>query len=205
MAKTTITFSDLENLFLNNGVLTIRSYQSSDFANLNKQFDVRHFEWYFTEYNTCDEFVNEKLLAYKKQEALLYVIIENKTQDIVGVSCFYEISLQHRRLEMGATWFGRAYQGKFYNSMSKLLFLEYLFDSLGFNRIQWKTDGLNLTSQAAMRKLGFVEEGVLRKHAITPSGRVRDSVVFSVILDEWAVTREIIEQRVKNKVAMLVK
>jgi RimJ/RimL family protein N-acetyltransferase len=199
MENSKLNFSDLTHLVIEHPLLTIRPYQDSDFSGLSEIFDREFFTWFFTDYASCADFVAEKMNEVAKGDFVMYVLIDNQTNKIIGTSSLLEISLRHRRLEMGSSWLAKKYHGSHYNALAKYLFIEALIEKLGFLRIQWKTDALNQKSQVAMRKLGFVNEGTLHRHAITYSGRVRDSVIFAVTDISWNEVRQIIQQRIKDK------
>lgn len=198
-----MNFNELANLTFSNDLVTIRRYQESDFAGLNQIFDPEYFMWFFTNYACCQEFVTEKMSDYEQQKLIMYVIIDNKTGCIIGTSSLYEISFRHKRLEMGSSWLAKAYHGSQYNAVAKHLLIDSLIKQCGFNRIQWKTDALNTKSRAAMSKLGFVYEGTLHRHAITYTGRVRDSLVFAVTDESWQEISQIIQKRILEKQSRL--
>lgn len=194
-----LKFNDLANFEIVHPELTIRRYQDSDFAGLAAIFEREFFRWFFTNYADCAEFVAEKMAEFEKGNLVMLVIVENSTQQIIGTSSLYEISLRHKRLELGSSWLARQHQGKHYNALIKLLLIDYLIMSLGFNRLQWKTDALNEKSKQAMLKLGFIYEGTLRRHAITASGRIRDSLVFALTDLDWERVKLVIKARVADK------
>lgn len=194
-----MNFHDLANLEIVNPLITIRSYKEEDFANLDAIFDPEFFKWFFTNYSTCKEFVSEKMAEYAKDNLVMYVIIDNSTNKIIGTSSLYEISFRHKRVEMGSSWLAKQYHGTQYNALAKYLMIDRLINKLGFNRIQWKTDALNEKSKAAMTKLGFIFEGTLHRHAITYSGRVRDSLIFAVTDQTWPEISQVINKRIQDK------
>ena len=197
-----LKFNDLANFEIVHPELTIRRYQDSDFAGLAAIFECEFFRWFFTNYADCAEFVAEKMAEFEKGNLVMLVIVENSTQQIIGTSSLYEISLRHKRLELGSSWLARQHQGKHYNALIKLLLIDYLIMSLGFNRLQWKTDALNEKSKQAMLKLGFIYEGTLRRHAITASGRIRDSLVFALTDLDWECVKLVIEARIADKIKL---
>lgn len=197
-----LKFNDLANFEIVHPELTIRRYQDSDFAGLAAIFEREFFRWFFTNYADCAEFVAEKMAEFEKGNLVMLVIVENSTQQIIGTSSLYEISLRHKRLELGSSWLARQHQGKHYNALIKLLLIDYLIMSLGFNRLQWKTDALNEKSKQAMLKLGFIYEGTLRRHAITASGRIRDSLVFALTDLDWECVKLVIEARIADKIKL---
>jgi RimJ/RimL family protein N-acetyltransferase len=117
--------------------------------------------------------------------------------DLVGSTSFIGHSPAHRRVEIGATWYAPACWGTPVNPECKLLLLRHAFDVWGVNRVSFQTDALNLRSQRAIAKLGAVREGVLRQDVVTHTGRVRDSVIFSVVASEWPAVRERLEARLR--------
>lgn len=194
-----MNFQMLADLKIANDLVTIRRYQDEDFADLNKIFMPEFFQWFFTNYSDCQQFVAEKIAEYAKNNLVMYVIIDNKTQQIIGTSSLYEISFRHKRIEMGSSWLAKSYHGTQYNASAKYLLIDTLINKLGFNRIQWKTDALNEKSQAAMIKLGFKFEGTLNRHAVTYTGRVRDSLVFAVTDITWPEISQVILARIRQK------
>src|SRR4030095_155250 len=103
------------------------------------------------------------------------------------------IDLANRRLEIGWTWVAPAYQRTAVNTEAKLLLLTHAFERLGVNRVELKTDALNQKSRTAIARLGAVEEGTFRKHIVTASGRVRDTVYYSIIDTEWPTVKRRLE------------
>jgi N-acetyltransferase len=114
---------------------------------------------------------------------------------LVGSSSYLDVTPEHRRVEIGATWHHPEVWGTAVNPECKLLLLGHAFDAMRVNRVALVTDALNLRSQAAIAKLGAVREGVLRSDRITQGGRVRDSVIFSILAAEWPAVRTRLEQR----------
>jgi RimJ/RimL family protein N-acetyltransferase len=84
------------------------------------------------------------------------------------------------------------------NTECKYLLLKHCFEGLKLNRVQLKTDGRNIRSQKAIEKIGATKEGVLRKHFILPDGYVRDTVMYSVISEEWNRIKEKLEEQMKK-------
>ena len=101
-----------------------------------------------------------------------------------------DIRPEHRSLEIGSTWIGRAYHGTKINPECKLLLLQHAFENLGCLRVQLKTDERNLQSRAAIEKLGAKFEGTLRKHMVLHDGFVRNSAMYSITDEEWPAVKE---------------
>lgn len=113
---------------------------------------------------------------------------------IVGTSSLHDLFPQHRRVELGSTFFHPDARGGAVNPASKRLLLQHAFDS-GIVRVEIITDGINARSQAAIAKLGAVREGLLRRHKITHTGRVRDTVMFAVTDQDWPEVRARLDAR----------
>lgn len=113
---------------------------------------------------------------------------------IVGTSSLHDLFPMHRRVELGSTFYHPDARGGVVNPASKRLLLQHAFDS-GMVRVEIITDGVNTRSQAAIAKLGAVREGVLRRHKITHTGRVRDTVMFSITDQDWPDARARLDER----------
>jgi len=104
---------------------------------------------------------------------------------IVGSTRFYDIYPTNRKCAIGYTWLAKTAQRTAVNTEAKLLLLTHAFETWNCLRVELITDVLNEQSRTAILRLGAKQEGILRKHLILPNGRVRDSVVFSIIVEEW--------------------
>jgi len=103
----------------------------------------------------------------------------------VGMSCFLNIDDSRQTLEIGSTYYRPALRGTGFNRRCKAMMLARAFDC-GFRRVEFRVDARNSRSQAALTSLGAVREGVMRADRITWTGHVRDTVLFSILRDEWA-------------------
>jgi RimJ/RimL family protein N-acetyltransferase len=126
---------------------------------------------------------------------LSFAMVLTETGRAIGSTSFLDIRPAHRGLEIGATWIGKDYQGTYVNPENKYLLFRHCFETLDTLRVQLKTDGRNLHSQRAIAKLGAKYEGTLRKHIIMPDGYFRDSVMFSVLEEEWPEVKAGLEER----------
>lgn len=108
----------------------------------------------------------------------------------LGTTRFYDMAAIHRRLAIGSTWYVPEARGSLVNAEVRWLSLSHAFETWQVNRVEMITDPRNLASLAAMKLLGAVREGVIRRHLIYKDGRVRDSVLFSIVREEWPAVRQ---------------
>jgi N-acetyltransferase len=121
-----------------------------------------------------------------------FTIHSVRDNNIIGMSRYYEINPKEKRLAIGYTWFVPEVWGGVYNKECKLLMLSYAFEVLQYNRAEFHVAHQNIRSQKALEKIGAVKEGVLRKHGYRNDGARRDTVIYSIIDDEWPVKKEIL-------------
>ena len=126
-----------------------------------------------------------------------FAIILRDQGRAIGVTSYLDIRPQDRGLEIGFTWVAKLYQGTLVNPECKYLLLRHAFEEQQAIRVQLKTDLRNLQSQRAIEKLGAAREGVLRQHMIRPDGYVRDTVMYSIIAEEWPLVRQRLEERMR--------
>ncbi|WP_441250975.1 GNAT family N-acetyltransferase [Kitasatospora sp. McL0602] len=134
--------------------------------------------------------VDDRLQEVEDGSCVAFAVISLESGKAIGVTCYFDASATNELLEIGGTWYGRAYWRSAVNTEAKLLLLTHAFDELGMGRVLWKTDHLNERSQNAIRRLGAQYEGTFRRHRRRPDGSWRDSVHFSMLRDEWPAARE---------------
>ncbi|HLF29039.1 MAG TPA: GNAT family protein [Anaerolineae bacterium] len=127
--------------------------------------------------------------------ALPFVTIEQSSGRAVGSTRFGNIDRANRRVEIGWTWIGLKWQRTSVNTEAKYLMLRHAFETWGCIRVELKTDSLNARSRAAILRIGAQEEGTLRNHMITDSGRLRHSVYYSIIDSEWPEVKTRLEEK----------
>lgn len=139
--------------------------------------------------------VDAALAAQADGRELPFTIRHARHGRVLGSTRYRAVALEHRRLEIGNTWLRASAQRTAANSECKLLLLAHAFETLGCQRVEFVTDVLNERSRAAIRRLGAVEEGVLRSHMVMADGRVRDSVIYSLVREEWPAAKARLEAR----------
>jgi RimJ/RimL family protein N-acetyltransferase len=137
-----------------------------------------------------DEWFHHALARYRADEHFPFAVVRRSDDKILGTTRFYDMSAIHGRLAVGSTWYVPEARGSLINAEVRWLTLSHAFDVWAVNRVELITDPRNLASRAAMKLLGAVQEGVIRRHLIYKDGRVRDSVLFSIIREEWPTVRD---------------
>lgn len=137
-----------------------------------------------------ERYVRSALADQMLGKAVPFVTIERESGTVVGSTRFGNIDTANRKTEIGWTWINPKWQRTVINTEAKLLMLTHAFEVWKCIRVEFKTDIKNERSRNAMKRIGCVEEGVLRNHMITESGRFRDSIYFSIIESEWAKVKE---------------
>jgi N-acetyltransferase len=140
-------------------------------------------------------YVQAALQMQTDGSALPFAIIDPSYGKVVGSTRFAGIEKNHRRVEIGWTWIARPWQRTVLNTEAKYLMLKHAFEALGCMRVELKTDSLNERSRTAILRLGAKEEGILRNHMVTQSGRVRHTVYYSIIDAEWPVVKAALERK----------
>jgi RimJ/RimL family protein N-acetyltransferase len=144
-------------------------------------------------------FIRTQLADQEKGTALPFATIDQASGKIVGNTRFMNIDMPNKRVEIGGTWIAKSWQRTAINPEAKFLMMRHAFETLGCNRVEWKTDALNTQSRNAILRLGAKQEGIFRQHIVTWSGRLRDSVYFSVIAPEWPDVKRALEAKIKVK------
>ncbi|MBO0870285.1 MAG: GNAT family N-acetyltransferase, partial [Micromonosporaceae bacterium] len=132
----------------------------------------------------------EALAAAHRGGRVPYLQRDPGTGEIIGTTSYVSPDPYDRKVAIGYTAIGRRWWRTGVNPESKLLLMRRAFEELGAVRVEWQTDIRNVRSQAAIERLGATREGVLRKHRRRPDGTWRDSVLYSLTVDEWPVARD---------------
>jgi len=137
------------------------------------------------------------IVADAGDAALRLAQVDVASGKAVGFTNYMDVSEAHRTLEVGGTWIGRPWWRTALNTEAKLLVLGHAFEALGANRVALKTDIRNVRSQDAIARLGARREGVLRHQYVRKDGSLRDTVLFSVIPEEWPAIRSRLRERLR--------
>ena len=142
-----------------------------------------------------DSYIDNALKRSDGVHDLAFAVLLKAEKRYVGMTRYLNIEEAHKKLEIGSTWYEPATWGGPVNPECKLLLMQHAFETLKFNRVEYKTDARNARSRAAILKLGATQEGIFRKHMIMADGHVRDSVFFSIIDTEWPAVKAGLERR----------
>jgi RimJ/RimL family protein N-acetyltransferase len=141
------------------------------------------------------------LADHEAGKRVVFVVTDKHSGRIAGSMCYGNLSEPDRRLEIGWSWLGSDFRGQGINRWVKYLLLEHAFEDLGAERVEFKTDVLNLQARAGLRNIGAVEEGVLRSFNPMPDGRRRDAIYYSILRAEWPEVKAQLATRPKVTVA----
>lgn len=146
-------------------------------------------------YQDMEQYVQVAIKGFEGETDLPFVVVDQKTNEIVGSTRLYSISNDNKTVELGQTWYHPSVHRTSINTECKYMLMQYAFEELHMLRVQIKTDLRNEKAQSAIERLGAVKEGVLRNERQLPNGYVRDAVVYSIIASEWPVIKEQLLQK----------
>jgi RimJ/RimL family protein N-acetyltransferase len=145
-----------------------------------------------------EDYVRGALAEQAAGRALPFATVEKASQTVVGSTRFGAIDPPNRRVEIGWTWLAPRWQRTALNTEAKYLMMRHAFEQWDCVRVEFKTDVLNTKSRQALLRIGAKEEGILRSHLITATGRIRDTVYFSVTAPEWPAVRAALEAKLRD-------
>lgn len=179
-----------KTLILQNDLVLLRPLKASDYEDLTEiSFDSDIWKYNVTSASNEKElkkWIDDSLVSKKNNQRYPFVIIDKISKRILGSTSIGNVSLFDKRAEIGWTWLGTDFQSTGINKQCKFLLLQYLFDELKFERVEFKTDVLNIKSRKALKNIGATEEGILRSHTSMHDGRRRDTIYYSILLNEWS-------------------
>lgn len=142
-----------------------------------------------------DRLVDKAMTEQQHGESVVFATVERSSGRVIGSTRFMNIDRVNRRAEIASTWIAPGWQRTVVNTEAKYLMLQHAFEVWQCIRLELKTDALNQQSRSAILRIGAKEEGRLRKHLVTWSGRVRDTVYFSILDTEWPEVKTQLEGR----------
>jgi RimJ/RimL family protein N-acetyltransferase len=169
---------------------------------LEHALDPDLWRWTLSQVSTAEDLKRYLETALREREqgrSLPFAHVLRATGRAIGSTRFGSMEPRHRRVEIGWTWIGRTHQRTAVNTEAKFLMLRHAFETWGCMRVELKTNALNTRSRAAMLRIGCVEEGTLRHHAISDHGVVRDTVYFSILQREWPDVKRRLEAMMQRR------
>lgn len=153
--------------------------------------------WYTSVPNEerVDGYIDFAMREKAAGRSLPFVVIQKATGKIIGSTRYCNAEPAHKRVEIGYTWYGKSYQKTSVNTECKYLLLTHAFEALSAAAVEFRTHWHNQASRAAIARLGAKQDGVLRNHRIDPDGCYRDTVVFSIINQEWPTVKKGLEHK----------
>ena len=190
-----MNFSFEQDLVFENEVALLRPILEEDWENLlpvaTKDTDLLQFSPYpiFTK-NLLQTYLARAVENRLNQIRYTFIVFDKRAKEYAGSTSFLNISNQDDRLEIGGTWYGKEFQRTGLNRNCKYLLLEYAFDFLGAERVEFRIDERNMPSRKAIEKIGGIYEGTLRRHTLLPDGYRRNTVCYSILSEEWEELKE---------------
>jgi RimJ/RimL family protein N-acetyltransferase len=189
-----MSWADLAATRLENEHVLLRPVEPADRASLRAiAMDPGIWRYFVTRIESdadFDAFFDASLADQDAGRRVVYHITDKRIDRAAGSMSFCNISEPDGRLEIGWSWLGRDFQGKGINRWAKFLLLQQAFVTMGAERVEFKTDLLNVQARKGLRNIGASEEGTLRSFNPMPDGRRRDAVYYSVLRQEWPQVRE---------------
>lgn len=181
------------NYILQDDKVLLRPLQSDDLQYLLTFAINEPNTWQYSLKSAAGEeamrnYINEALAARQAGKEYAFIVYDKATGQYAGCSRFYDIQPQYQTLQLGYTWYGEKFRGTGLNKRCKLLLLQHAFETLGMARVEFRADNKNQRSIAAMKSIGCTVEGVLRDHLPLSTGGRRDSIILSILKDEWYTT-----------------
>lgn len=153
----------------------------------SKAFGEKFYRWF-----------DKALECLHENKHLPFAVRNISDKKLIGSTRYYDIQSENRRLTIGYTWYVPEVWGSIVNPECKYLLLKYAFENLLVNRIEFAIDSRHSHSRAALKKIGAIEEGMLRHHMVLEDGFIRDTAIFSIIKPDWPTIKLNLETRLKN-------
>ena len=189
-----------KNYVLDNGFVQLRPLVASDFEHLLPYSMNEPELWTYSLTPASGEenlrnYIATALQGRIENTAYPFIVIDKRFNQYAGSTRFYDFSQTHQTVSLGYTWYGKDFQGTGLNKNCKFLLLQFAFEHMKVQRVEFRADAKNKKSIAAMKSIGCTEEGILRSNCAAPNGR-RDSIVLSILKYEWfsRVKRELLKK-----------
>ncbi|MDC2888152.1 GNAT family N-acetyltransferase [Psychrosphaera algicola] len=148
--------------------------------------------------STIEDYIKRALADQELGLALPFSVWHKPTNKIIGCTRFCNVVAKNKRLEIGFTWYAKSFQKTSVNTECKQLLLKHAFEKQLAIAVEFRTHWHNVKSQAAIRRLGAKQDGILRNHTIEADGVLRDTVVFSIINSEWPSVKKSLDFKLQQ-------
>ena len=184
------TFDFESDIILENERVLLRPLQVSDGSLLGHYVNEEPDLWQYSLVaidNSADleKYIQTAIEARAHKTAYAFIVFDKLLNEYVGCTRFYDMQLAYQTTQLGYTWYSKKCWGTKLNENCKHLLLEFAFDQMGLERVEFRADNNNKRSIAAMQKIGCTVEGVLKNHLPMPNGKRRDSIVLSILKEQW--------------------
>ena len=146
-----------------------------------------------------DEYIKKALDLRENAGWMPFIVREKISNKIIGSTRYCNVDEVNQRLEIGYTWYSKSYQRTGVNTECKYLLLSHAFEKLDAIAVEFRTHWHNHKSRAAIARLGAKQDGVLRNHQKSPDGMYRDTVVFSIINQEWLTVKQSLKFKMNSQ------
>lgn len=186
-----MNFNFFQNLLLEDETVLLRSLEETDVENLLEISINEPESWKYSlvradGQENLENYIRIALKARENETEFPFIVYDKKSGKYAGSTRFYDINFEFKTLQLGYTWYGKQFRGTGLNKHCKFLLLQFAFETLGMERVEFRADSNNQRSIAAMKSIGCKVEGVLRSHMPTFASEVRrDSIVLSILKSEW--------------------
>jgi RimJ/RimL family protein N-acetyltransferase len=143
------------------------------------------------------QYIASAIEARQSNTAYAFIVYDKLLKKYVGSTRFYDLQLKFKTAQLGYTWYSESAWGTGLNEHCKFLLLSFAFETIGLERVEFRADNRNKRSIAAMQKIGCTVEGILRNHLPTSDGSRRDSIVLSMLKEEWPTIKAGFLARIK--------
>ncbi|MFL0352779.1 GNAT family N-acetyltransferase [Xanthomarina sp. GH4-25] len=179
-----MTAPQLENTFVKLSLLDLSNYkQLHDIA--SEKDLIYYSPSNISTPDTLKEYVQTAVDGYYRKTTIPFIIYDKKTKTYAGSTRFGLINWNNKVLHIGWTWIGKKFQGSGLNKQMKFLMLQYAFETLLFEKVEFRIDERNIRSRKAAEKLGATLEGVLRKDTLMQDGFRRNTCCYGILKEEW--------------------
>lgn len=191
-----------QNIILENDLVLLRPLQSTDFEALLYFSETEPELWKYSLISgngkeNLEKYLDVAFLQKNQKTSYTFVVVSKKENKIVGMTRFYDIQEKQKTLQLGYTWYGKDYQGTNINKNCKYLLLEFAFETWNMERVEFRADANNTRSIQAMKSIGCTVEGILRSNVMKNETERRDSIVLSILKEEWYET---VKENLSNKI-----